>query len=232
MNITPVLLGFVVGTALNTPLGIAASFTYAGKPADGEHYYPIPVPSNPPTSSRIVGSEFVYLGETARISRLGIWDSDADGLVHSHEVGIWELTSTDPDLVASVLLQAGSGSDASGYAWAAVSGAAYLESGHRYVLGALYPVYNSAGAYDFYTVIYPYDSPINAAFQWVSERYLNIVDDAVDLTFPTQTDATNSDPRWFGPNVELLPEPGNYGLLAGLGLALFAGCRRCRKATV
>lgn len=193
----------------------AASFTYAGEP-DNEFFYYAPNP----TYSAIVGSQFVYYGETSYVNRLGIWDSGKDGLVHSHEVGLWELISLNPDesvLITSVVIPASSPSDDSGYAWSKVNGSILLQTGHRYVLGAVYPIYASIKPYDFFST----SVPIFNNFKWEKDRFLTFADSTPTLKFPTDS-WENFDSSWFGPNIELIPESDKHSLIIGIGL-IFLG---------
>jgi hypothetical protein len=149
------------------------------------------------------------------IDGLGLWDAGSNGLIESHEVGLW-LTSTP--IPEGVLLASTTVSNAQSVpvASASASGrwlfsdvpAVTLAPG-AYTLGAVYRV-GPTGLFD------PF---ISDAFTIVTEPGLNYgnpreIHNTPNLARPTII-GLNEHQGFFGPNLRVvIPEPGGLSLLA------------------
>ena len=79
--------------------------------------------------------------QTLVVGKLGVWDFGADGLLASHQVGIWTSAGT---LLGSTIVQSGVASPLAGpvaedgrFRYQAVS-PIHLNAGSRYVIGGLF----------------------------------------------------------------------------------------------
>ena len=178
-----------------------------------------------PVSDTIAGVQFL-VSNSININALGIWDEGADGLAHSHDVGLWN--STGSLLIASTTVTNAATSVASTSAdgrWLAVLVGNITLTPGTYVLGATFLNRDADLA------------RLSATSSGISgvtfSNALQQTNTSV-LTFPTQN-SSNVNAGSFGPNAFLLPssvpEPGSVGLFVGMGLtgAFTFMRRRCRK---
>jgi hypothetical protein len=171
------------------------------------------------SQQRTLGWIFTALDDIA-VTHLGVWDLGTDGLVASHQVGIWNSLGT---LLGTTTVQAGTAS--------AVFGAPAAGGSFRYE--AVAPIVLSAGA--TYTIGALFDMndvfEFNAAhvdtgsvIAFGEERY---GDEGAGFVFPTDTFE-----RWglFGPNFRyaVLDTPAIAALFF-VGLAGVAGGLRKRQ---
>src|SRR5262245_9723104 len=76
-----------------------------------------------------------HVNEPITVSALGVWDQNADGLLESHQVGIWTLGGT---LLTSTTVQANLGSSITAGFRYEMTTPVTLPSGKDYLIGALY----------------------------------------------------------------------------------------------
>lgn len=157
------------------------------------------------------GWEFVA-DQNLSVTKLGVFDHLADGLVNAHEVGLWTQSGT---LLGSVTIQAGtasrlegpvSGSGSGGrFRWETLSTPIPLSKGETYVLGAFYqnamdPLYTNVTATTVPEITYVVGRVVGGA----------------SLTFPSIPSPSSLDSK-FGPNFQFAP-PAPF--LGPLGLAM------------
>jgi PEP-CTERM motif len=159
------------------------------------------------TFSATVGWEFT-LSDYIRVTSLGVFDSSQDGLVDSHDVGIWS-SGGGPALVTGTVPSGTSGTLLDQFRYTSVS--ALLSPG-SYVIGAFFPASGDAAlgsAAGFST------AP-DVAYDYV---HYGLYAGGGSLTMPNNVGGAQA-PSIFGPNFqfEVVPEPGALTLV-GLGLA-------------
>ena len=167
------------------------------------------------TDPGVVGFKFT-MNQDVFVTDLGVWDDDGDQtLASSHQVGIWEVSSTN--LLVDATVDGNSTFD-SEFLYESVS-STMLTAGTEYIIGATYwsgngDSYTSNGTYGLSGDI----NIINGVFP-----------DAGGLGFimPGSDSAGNS--GRVGPNFkyEPVPEPAT---MAVLGLGALAALRRKKKA--
>lgn len=145
------------------------------------------------------------------VTSLGWYDDLGDGLVDSHEVGIYD---TAGNLMVSGTVQSGTADPLTGLFryTASLTGSGVLAAGQYVVTGV-------SGGNDFYGW-----DPVNAVWgsgiTFDEDRY----DVSSSLIMPVSTSGTLG---WFGPNFEFtpVPEPATFFALS-IGLVGFAVARR------
>lgn len=175
---------------------------------------------NPPFT---MGFAFDVLNPVTVYS-LGIFDGDQDGLISSHEVGLFDPTGT---LIASVTVPDGSGAAlVNQFRYVDLSTPVTLLPGNNYTLGALF-----LSGVD--RVLFPGEPTgfaTHSDIQFVESRFVY----GSALAHPAFS--VSSDPGYFGPNMllergaggggSMVPEPGAVALLVSLGGVSLLGLRR------
>jgi len=209
-----------LGLLLLSPAFAPAAIQYAGQPTNTGYY----------ENGGTVGSDFIA-NTSADVVALGVYDVDGDGLAGSHVVGLWTASGT---LITSVTVDAGTVDPLSdGYRW--VTANASLVAGQEYVISA---GYFGAGVGDYIGV----GAPIDPNFTFIEDRDTQgsssyagspLPDPGPGVAeFPVSSDWGGvGQTAWYGPNLQVVPEPGTlviWSLLGGLGMAV--GCSRRRKS--
>jgi hypothetical protein len=90
-------------------------------------------------AQRTYGSGFAIVGGTDRVvTMLGVWDQDSDGLITTHDVGLWQLGDGKWDLIASATVPAGTDAPLiDGFRYVPIQETT-LRNNHGYRVGALY----------------------------------------------------------------------------------------------
>ena len=171
----------------------------------------------------VFGIEFTVGDSDMSVTALGFTDAGLDGLISSHEVGIWNVGADngrlDKELIASVTVPLGTGTTISGgYRYVDLGTPVTLKSGEVYQLGANC----GAGDGDKYrtTGIHSLDSAVthtagaepyreNQGFGYMTNKY-----DAILKNTVANAEFT------------LVPEPATMALLAFGGLGLLRRKRR------
>ena len=169
------------------------------------------------TSSFTRGFYF-SLSDSVTIAALGWYDSGGDGLVSSHEIGIWNDTG---QLLLSGMVSSGTADPLEGFFryTASLTGDAALTPG-SYVIGGLSTVSDrSYRRLDASSVIFgPFIS------------YISDASNAQSAVFSEPTWPAGFDIGYFGPNFQYVsgvPETGTWGMLA-VGFAVLGAASRRR----
>ncbi|MHC5007812.1 MAG: DUF4082 domain-containing protein [Planctomycetota bacterium] len=163
--------------------------------------------------SQSVGWQFNVTDQIS-VNGLQWFDDGADGLSTEHEVGIW---SPAGDLLASVVIPAGTGADLVDGIWRTIEiSAIVLEPGEGYTVGG----YN--GAFSLDRLAYGVDQELHAAITYVAGTY-----SGMNGLFELPTTLSAGQPGLYGPGFQLLPAPGT-GVLLLIG-ALTGLSRRRRR---
>lgn len=150
-----------------------------------------------------VGSIFTVGAQPILFTKLGVYDTGANGLSVSHDVGIWTSGGT---LLGSVTVPSGTGGELIGdFRYATLSGPVALSANTVYVIGALFTSGDTWTATDS-----------NNTLSSVASGYTSAINPGGSLAIP------NSQPgyqAYLGANAvyTAVPEPATTALLAGLG---------------
>ena len=182
-------------------------------------------PAFAPTSSLYVGDAGYTEGYTfslttaMSVSALGFYDTNQDGLVQAHQVGLWNSAGT---LLASVTVPSGTAAPLTGTSrYVSLAAPLALAVGTTYTMGA----YMGNGSD---SVIY-----FGAANPAKGVSFGAAMVDNGTSTFSRPRIATGEDQGYFGPNlivtpvVQSTPEPS---ALAALGLGAVGLLKRRKKA--
>jgi len=172
--------------------------------------------ANPPFT---LGFQFTA-NQAVTVTALGVFDDSQNGLVDSHQIGLWNSSGV---LLASTSVVSGTTDPLTNQFRYADITATTLTAGQTYTVGALYvddkdPLLFPGSVTGFAT---------NAAITFDQNAYVV----GSNLTNPTST--SGGGPSYFGPNflfsgVQPVPEPSTLavGLLGGLGMIGYAWRRR------
>ena len=167
-----------------------------------------------------IGWTFTVGAQGITVSDLGFFDQGGDGLNTAHNVGIW---NSGGSLLASITVPSGTaGSLVSGFRYAALSSGLSLAANQTYTIGAEITVnssdlfWNQTAATIDPKITYgeARDSAVNNNF---TSGFTDPVRSRSDLNFGE-----------FGPNFQVVPEPGTLALLS-LPLIALLGARRLRS---
>ena len=196
------LLSIVIGVVESST---AHADSFAIVAATGSH-------NNVSSTNRTLGWVF-DVNQSIDVKRLGIWDDLSNGLLSSHQVGIWTNAGA---LLGSTTVKSGVGSPLDG---ATIEGGRFryepvspirLNAGSRYVIGGLFNN-NDEFIYDGFSVT---DAP---QIDYITERFGN---EGGGFVFPISTDNRVG---LFGTNFTFdpVPEPTTFLLLSAAMMTMF-----------
>lgn len=185
------------------------------------------------SASEAVGTiGFAFSVNTAvNVTALGYWDEGGDGLVTSHDIGLWDSTGT---LIATLIVPNGTGGTLqSGFRFVNLGAPVALAVGN-YVLGGFTGVPPTGGLGDRFLI-----EPTLAVAPQLSfgqDRFIT----GASLALPTQTSPFLS-AAFFGPNLLIevpvppngdVPEPSTLvSMIGGMVFVAFGLHRRRRNVT-
>lgn len=184
----------------------------------------VTISTDGPVNNGFTGSlGYSFSVDTAHnVVSLGVWDHLGDGLINSHQVGLWNSSGT---LLASTTVGSGtSGILDSGFRFNDIASVA-LNAGEEYYVAA---TFNDSG--DYWTAD-PTTLDTAPGLTYLTRRYQS----GSGLLFPVFVGSNGT--GYWGGNIRLasatVPEPSTCTLFAGL-IACFglAGRRRKRKQSV
>lgn len=186
------------------------------------------VPDNKTVTSKsnaTLGYAFRVGPDPVNILKMGIWDQGANGLVESHEMGIW---NTSGDLLASVTVPQGTAGELGGnFRYVDVLGGLMLDADTVYIIAAKY--YNVDNSDAFFMG----SATRGAGIDWDASRDRYSIE-SDSFLFP---DSTSEGSAYIGPNFEyaivpvVVPEPDTLFLLVG-GAGLLVLLRRSSKGNL
>jgi Domain of unknown function (DUF4082)/PEP-CTERM motif len=171
--------------------------------------------SGPPVANYTVGWAFTTTSART-ITDLGVFDFGADGLLTSHQVGIWNTAGL---LLASANVPAGTSGSLDGLFRYTPLGTPYNLSAGTYRIGAVYTQSNDAYLYNSgYT--------LDTGLTFNGAYYEN----GASLAYPTIANATIG---YFSPNFKststAAPEPGTLALITIGSMGIASRLRLRRK---
>lgn len=197
-----------------------------------------PISSTVPFEGTVGWTFFVY--EPRKVSLLGVYDADADGLAVATEVGLWErdMLGTNGYLLASATVPAGTAGTLFGQFRYASIPELTLHPGVEYTLGALYLQPYTSDRYQGYAGI-GYGANSDPRFaSWIEQLSMNFSTHCAwssalckDLAFPYYAGNFGAG-GYYGPNIAgvvgTIPEvPGPMPLLGMI--AAFRFSRKLRR---
>ena len=168
-----------------------------------------------------LGAEFTVGSLDIVVSDVGVYDAGGDGLVESHDMGIWNNVGT---LLATATVPSGTAAPLSGdIRYVTLASPLTLSAGATYTIGAYFPTELFGG--NNYP---PHHFTFNSALAAVDadRNYQSL---SGSLQFPNHS---GGDFDYYAVNMQFaaVPEPREYALAAGTGLLGFAiWRRRCGK---
>jgi hypothetical protein len=192
-------------------IGLAA-LIFLAAPAAAQVFVVSPDSGTLRTGSNFtLGSSFTVGANPVRVTSLGVWDSNSDGLAASKQVGIWDSTQT---LVASATVPAGTGGTLVGEFRYTPITPIILSANTGYTVGAFYPTGDADQLHDHLNGSNPATPTMSSDFSGYVARF----DNAAGFSDPT---GGTSGPAYVGPSFQyaVVPEPSSLALaLAGAGL--------------
>lgn len=181
-------------------------------------------------SDGVVGWTFTAT-ESFTISSLGYYDHGQDGLVDSHDVGVWRISGGPPSLLATAAIPSGTTANLNGQFRYTQIAPLQIATGNDYVIGATIGFGVGVAQYD------PTVTPTASGWSVVSK--ISNVAGRFGLVFPAGSgfDDFNfpsdfggaSDPPIAGPNFLIsVPEPSSFLLYASSLIGIAASSRRRR----
>jgi hypothetical protein len=162
---------------------------------------------SPVSITRTLGTPFGVGPAGVSVTALGFFDKDGDGLATAHQVGLFALDAT---LLGQVTIPGGTGAPLhDGTRWVTLTLPVTLAPNTQYMLAAtLVEDQDQVNASD------PIGVTIHPKFHLAQAGYAEGFG-GTQLVYPG--DPTSSAFYGFGPNLEIVPEPG-VGALLALGL--------------
>jgi PEP-CTERM motif len=186
---------------------------------------------------RVIGWEFTVGNSAILLTELGVFDFNTDGLVDSHQVGVW---TTDKSLVVSGTVSAGTSAPLEGFFRYVDVADVTLAANTRYIIGTTWDangdelVWDVAigGAPGFEVTGFSVNPLISLPPPGSGTGRFN--DTSSAFAFPEKTLGSEfGDPRnaLWGPNfkAQAVPEPSSLALL-GIGCLALLGVSRRRRS--
>lgn len=188
-------------------------------------------------ATRVVGWTFTVGVSPVKLTRLGFFDASKDGLVHSHDVGLYDKDTKA--LLASGNVASGTGAPL--LSWFRMVDVAdlILAAGKEYVVAASLPgsgdawVWRPDNASGYNIVLNGFQLSASLISGYEGARY---EDSTSVLEFPDQIDNGNRDEpatrRYFvGPNLEIapVPEPSQSATALACAALVWGAVRRLRR---
>lgn len=170
---------------------------------------------NPPFT---LGFSFT-VNSDINVIALGFFDDSQDGLVESHDVGIWD---SGGNLLASSTVASGTANPLTNQFRYVSIAPLLLSAGQSYAIGALFASGNDP-------LIFP-----GAASNFATDPSITFNQNrfVTGGSLSNPTNSVGNDAAYFGPNMLLgspVPEPGSMALLTGLGVSGLLAVRRMRR---
>jgi hypothetical protein len=172
------------------------------------------------------GYSFTVGPEPITVTQLGLWDGpnggaggSGDGLLFSHQVGLWDASSQT--LITSATVEAGSAESLFGeFRYHGVA-PVELQAGHSYVLSVFYSDNGDVVAASSTATAGTDVTKGNAQTSATVDRF----------AFPEDVTSFAND-GWYGPNAvyTVVPEPEGWTAIGALALLGFALCMRVCRA--
>lgn len=154
------------------------------------------------------GFEFKVGASNIYVSALGVWDDNSDGLLQSHQIGIW-LKSSPATPLATVTVPAGGGTLINEFRYVNLPSLLTLTAGQTYTLGAQLP----PGGGDFWRDIIGTGSTL----AWAPEVGTLAAHWDTSNSFVMPNGAAGADNAYVGPNAifqTFIPEPSTGASMA------------------
>jgi len=202
----------LAGLLLASQTEATAAIVYATDATGGAYYEP---------PSGTVGSVFTVSSQVT-VTWAGVFDWGSDGLLGSHDVGVWNSSGA---LLDTATVAAGTVDPLiNGFRWTTLAHALTLTPGTTYVVGAYY---GGAGDNDYFVP----QATINSPFIYIDDADSNPTGNLAPtaLEFPTgNDDSAYGVTGWWGPNLAgpVVPEPTT--IISGVLLLLPFGASTLR----
>ena len=187
--------------------------SYAQIVAVDPTYNPVAGYTGPFSADRTYGWKFTVGNSPIEVSGLGFFDFGADGLADSHQVGIW---STDGASIVQATVPSGTAGSLVGNYRFTLATPQTLNANTEYYIGAFFPSANDPA-------IFGAPAPTFA-----SEISFGTSSYSDDPGFAPPGHSYSANYGVFGANFQFsaVPEPHEYALMTGIGLAGFFFIRK------